>query len=398
MPARVDVPTPRASPRVKVRSLALLPVVANHPLALCDLRIATDLSDLLQGSISRGTRNTYQCGFESLQEFCRPLKLSPLPVDAITLAAWMMERCRSIKVKSVVKYVCGIRFAHIMEGLEWRLSDNPLIQSTIASLKKRYPVSSAMQKVPLSLSLLLKLCQGMRGWPILSQLSFDDLVWATASSIAFFAALRGGEFFAQPKSDRPLLTGKAVNLRTSPLGPYVFINVPLPKTRKDLASIPAMAASPTKAPANFPFDPVKLLSCYRARAAQKGINVLGEHAAFKSKHDKPIDRLFMVGKAEKLRAATGIDIRDSDGKSIKVSAASWRAGFVMSSRQADVQDSTVRANGRWTSVGGPIPYMVDTLDLFQKLSNQLVNKHYEKNQAGVEPNAGGKFESCSLFL
>jgi hypothetical protein len=106
----------------------------------------------------------------------------------------------------------------------------------------------------------------------------------------------------------------------------------------------------------------------------------------------------MVGKAEKLRAATGIDIRDSDGKSIKVSAASWRAGFVMSSRQADVQDSTVRANGRWTSVGGPIPYMVDTLDLFQKLSNQLVNKHYEKNQAGVGPNAGGKFESCSLFL
>jgi hypothetical protein len=42
--------------------------------------------------------------------------------------------------------------------------------------------------------------------------------------------------------------------------------------------------------------------------------------------------------------------------------------------------------------------MVDTLDLFQKLSNQLVNKHYEKKPAGVEPNAGGKFESCSLFL
>ena len=398
MPDRAAGPSACPLPQLKVCFLPLIPVVANHQLALCDLRLATDLSDLLQGSISRGTRSTYHCGFESLKEFCRPLELSFLPVDAITLAAWMMERCKTIKVKSVVKYVCGIRFAHIMEGLEWKLSDNPLLQTTIAGLKKRYPAASVMQKVPLSLSLLLQFCQGMRGWPILSQLSFDDLVWATASSIAFFAALRGGEFFVQPKSDRPLLTGKAVSLRSSALGPYVFINVPLPKTRKDLASIPAMAASPTKAPANFPFDPVKLLSCYRARAAQKGINVLGEHAAFKSKHDTPIDRLFMVGKAEKLRAATGIVIRDSDGKPIKVSAASWRAGFVMSSRQADVQDSTVRANGRWTSVGGPIPYMVDTLDLFQKLSNQLVNKHYEKNQAGVEPNAGGKFESCSLFL
>jgi hypothetical protein len=333
-----------------------------------------------------------------LKEFCRPLKLSFLPVDAITLAAWMMERCKTIKVKSVVKYVCGIRFAHIMEGLEWKLSDNPLLQTTIAGLKKLYPTAGVMQKVPLSLSLLLNLCQGMHGWPLLARLSFDDLVWATASSIAFFAALRGGEFFLQPKSDRPLLTGKAVSLRISSQGPYVFINVPLPKTRKDLESIPAMAASPTEAPANFPFDPVVLLRCYRARAVQKGIDVLGVNAAFKSLNGKPIDRLFMVGRAEQLRTAAGIEIRDSNGKAIKVSAASWRAGFVMSSRQADVQDSTVRANGRWTSVGGPIPYMVDTLDLFQKLSNQLVNKHYEKNQAGVEPNAGGKFESCSLFL
>ena len=371
--------------------------MAKHQLALCDLQLATDLSDLLQGSISRGTRSTYHCGFESLKEFCRPLGLSFLPVDAITLAAWMMERCRSIKVKSVVKYVCGIRFAHIMEGLEWKLSDNPLLQTTIAGLKKLYPVSSVMQKVPLSLSLLLNFCQGMHGWPLLSRLSFDDLVWATASSIAFFAALRGGEFFLQPKSDRPMLTGKAVSLRSSSLGPYVFINVPLPKTRKDLVSIPAMAASPTEAPADFPFDPVLLLQCYRSRATQKVINVLGDQAAFKSQNGKPIDRLFMVGRAEKLRAALGIEIRDSNGKAIKVSAASWRAGFVMSSRQADVQDSTVRSNGRWTSASGPVPYMVDTLDLFQKLSNQLVTKHFEKNQTGVM-NAGGKFVSGTLFL
>ena len=399
MPKRAASPTARSLPQLKVSSLALIPVVANHPLALCDLRLATDLSDLLQGSISRGTRSTYHCGFESLKEFCLPLNLSFLPVDAVTLSAWMMERCKTIKVKSVVKYVCGIRFAHIMEGLAWNLSDNPLLQTTIASLKKSYPVSSTMQKVPLSLSLLLQFCQGMRGWPVLSQLSFDDLTWATASSIAFFAALRGGEFFVQPKSERPLLLGRAVSIRGSSQGPYVFINVPLPKTRKDLESVPAMAASPTEAPLNFPFDPVLLLRHYRARAGQKGINVLGVNAAFKSHDGKPIDRAFMVGRAEKLRAAAGVVVLDYNDKAIKVSAASWRAGFVMSSRQADVQDSTVRCNGRWTSVGGPIPYMVDTLDLFQKLSNQFVNKHYERSQTGVgSTNAGGKFASSTLFL
>ena len=81
----------------------------------------------------------------------------------------------------------------------------------------------------------------------------------------------------------------------------------------------------------------------------------------------------------------------------KVWAASWRAGFGMLSRHAAILDSTVRSNGRWTSAGGPIPYMVDILESFQKLANQLVSKHYEKKQAGVEINAGGKFVSSSLL-
>ena len=229
----------------------------------------------------------------------------------------------------------------------------------------------------------------MKGWPRVDLLSFDDLTWATASSIAFFAALRGGEFFTRPKSDRPLLTGRAVSLRCSPQGPYVLINVPVPKTRKDLVSVPAMAASPSQW-MSFPLDPVKLLRAYRLRAAQLAI-------AFKLSSGKPIDRNFMVGRAESLRAKTGIEILNTDGKPVKVSAASWRAGFVMSSRHADVLPSTVRSNGRWTSVSGPMPYMVDTLELFQNLSNQLVTKHYEMKQAGVG-NAGGKFVSDSLLL
>jgi hypothetical protein len=240
----------------------------------------------------------------------------------------------------------------------------------------------------------------MAGWPTLSMLSFDDLTWATASSIAFFAALRGGEFFSQPKSDRPLLSGAAVIIRDSAQGPYVLVNVPSPKTRKDLVSTPAMAASPSCCKGIFPLDPVILLRAYRARAARLSINVMGLNAAFKSKSGKPIDRKFMVGRAEILRASANVKILDTNGKPIKVSAASWRAGFVMSARHADVLPSTVRSNGRWTSASGPIPYMVDTLELFQNLSNQLVMKHVEMSQAsvGTSSNAGGKFMSSNLLL
>ena len=137
-----------------VKCSALLPVVACHALARTNQRLAVDLSELLRSSINRSTRGTYQCGFASLSDFCRRVHLCAMPVDAITLAAWMMEKCKTVKVKSVEKYVCGIRFAHIMEGHDWKLSDHPLIQKTLAGLKKQYPSSNTLQKVPLSLPLV----------------------------------------------------------------------------------------------------------------------------------------------------------------------------------------------------------------------------------------------------
>ena len=378
------------------RAAVLLPVIARHDLAFNDLQLACDLSDLLRESISKGSTSTYSCGFKSLTEFCKLKKLSFLPVDAVTLCAWMSVKCKSVKVKSVIKYVCGIRFAHILEGLEWNLSSDPLVTLTISSLKKKYPTSDILQKIPLSLTMLLQMCHQLVGWPVLSHLSFDDLAWATASCIGFFACLRGGEFFVQPKSDRPILTGAAVSLRSSPSGPYVYIEVPSPKTRKDLVSIPALASCNID---DFAFNPVKLLSVFRARAAALSIDVLGANAAFKSRNGKPIDRAFMISRAERLRAAAKIVILNSDGKPIKVSAASWRAGFVMSARQANITGDTIRSSGRWKSVGGPIPYSVDTLDTYQSMTAALVSNHTTRTQRGPGlSSAGGHFASSSLLL
>jgi hypothetical protein len=281
-----------------------------------------------------------------------------------------------------------------MGGVEWTLTAHPLVKIAITSLKKKYPSSNILQKIPLSLSMLLQMCQCMHGWPSTKKLSFNDLVWATASCIAFFACLRGGEFFVQPKADRPILTGAAVSLRSSLTGPFVFVEVPSPKTRKDLISIPAIAASPMS---NFVFDPVLLLQAYRERAACQKINVLGKNAAFKSSDGSPINRLFMVSRAESLRAKAKISILDTAGKPIKVSAASWRAGFVMSARQAGVMPDMIRNNGRWTSVGGPLPYTVETLDNYQQMTKSLVSTYTLSTLKGAS-SAGGQFASSSLLL
>jgi hypothetical protein len=34
------------------------------------------------------------------------------------------------------------------KGFDWNLTDNPLVQLTIKSLKKKYPTSNVLQKVP----------------------------------------------------------------------------------------------------------------------------------------------------------------------------------------------------------------------------------------------------------
>jgi hypothetical protein len=84
-----------------------------------------------------------------------------------------------------------------------------------------------------------------------------------------------------------------------------------------------------------------------------------------------------------------------------VSAASWRAGFVMSARQAGVMPDVIRNNGRWTSVGGPMPYTVDTLDTYQQMTRSLVTSHTKRTLKGAGsfgPGAGGHFVSSSLLL
>jgi len=130
----------------------------------------------------------------------------------------------TVKPKSLMKYICGVRF----------VPRHPLVLMCLSALRKRYPSQNILQKVPLSLGILLAMCRRMPGWPILSSLLFADLLWATASSVAFFAALRGGEFFTYKGSDRPILLGSMVRLLGGLSSAFVLIAIPSPKTRPDL--------------------------------------------------------------------------------------------------------------------------------------------------------------------
>ena len=107
----------------------------------------------------------------------------------------------------------------------------------------------------------------------------------------------------------------------------------------------------------------------------------------------------MISRAEKLSVAAKVEVLNTGGKPIKVSAASWRAGFVLSARQAGIVQESTRTNGRWTSVSGPIPYTVETLDVYRAMSKLLAIDHSTNTRKGAgSAGAGGQFASSSLLL
>ena len=145
------------------------------------------------------------------------------------------------------------------------------------ALRKRYRTKSKLQKVPLSLDTLLAMCRSMTGWPNHKRLSFNDLLFATASSIAFSAGLRGGEFFTYPKSSRPLLRGKDIMPASSSNADLLIIDVPKPKNRPFAASARTYANGSHLLPE---FHPSFLLKAYRKSAMALGLNVLHNEPAF----------------------------------------------------------------------------------------------------------------------
>jgi len=69
----------------------------------------------------------------------------------------------------------------------------------------------------------------------------------------------------------------------------------------------------------------------------------------------------------------------------------------MSARQAGVMPDMIRNNGRWTSVGGPLPYTVETLDNYQQMTKSMVSCYTKSTLKGAV-SAGGQFASSSLLL
>jgi hypothetical protein len=372
----------------------LLPAIGSHPLAIADPSAAHALSDMLKDAVTPGTASTYASAFSQLVDFCASRGMPSLPVSNVTLAAWLTFKAgQGVKAKSLSKYVCGVRHAHILHLGQWHLSNDSLVSLTLRAAGTRAPSSNKLRKSPLSLDTILRCCHVMPGWPILGNLLYDDLLWITASVIAFFAALRGGEFFVREGSSRPVLRRSMLTVvRNSGPSAFIRVDVPSPKTNKQRSSEPALAMDPGS---HFELSPIRLWLTYdSARRRHFGIQPQ-DPPAFQLQSGEPLSGSFMLGRARDLCRNANLQVLDCDGRVVPVGAASWRAGYVLSAKNAHISDSTICANGRWRSLPSAAPYSFESTRSLGQAATSISSLVCQGGPSATF--AGGRFLSDNVL-
>ena len=299
-----------------------------------------------------------------------------MPVDAVTLGAWMVSKTnkrgpndeeKQISPGSLKKYMSGIRWNHIVNGHPWPFKGDAWLALVKNSIAKEFPRKQFL-KIPMSIQLLQTLCAAAPHWPVFARMAFDDVLWICASTIMVFAALRGGEATRTKGSARPILVGQDVILDTLSSTPGVVIRVRRPKTDPGADFQTGRAYDPE---GDHLLCPSTILWAYRARAAARGLDVLGTEPAFKMDDGKVLTMDFMMARANVLKSRAGIRILDEQLGDVPFRAASWRAGYVLSARSAGISEKQIRDTGRWRSDGGPAPYTFTSKEAFRAASTAM---------------------------
>jgi hypothetical protein len=342
--------------------------IGAHPLSVSDPRLGALISYGFVHHVVPGTISSYTTATKHYLTFCRNRGLRPWPVDDILLAGYIHWITLRISTQSLKMYLAGVRYSHELEYGPWRLEGNDLVRRTIRYVKRKFPSTNDISKLPVSLSLLRRLLAFLPGWPNLQDLSRDDLAFATASVVAVSAFLRGGEFLSYPTSSRRLLVRSNLVVRSIEVNGRrartLVISVPQPKNQWEVDSVDVPCFS---SPAAGPMDVVALYEAWCARFPDEPSN-----PAFSRAPGEALSRAFMVSRTAELMALAGIPAVNSCGRPIPIKAASWRAGGVRSALDAGLSEAMIMEYGRWRSTAWRHYLMHTPYDMFTASARMMV--------------------------
>ena len=334
-------------------SSSSLQVLNNHPLVTADPALAGDLSGVLVSYLTPGVEQSYSVVVKSYIRFCEARGLCPFPVDSVLLCAWTLRLSTSIKVDSLRMYHSGVRFAHINRGFEWTLQGDERMRRLMRHLKRKYPSDGKGLKVAITFNVLQTILPLLPGWPDLTALSHDDLLFAFASVVAVGAFLRGGEFSYKPRQSRAILPFTSIFPSAAHGGECLVVRIPQTKTQwwRACTDVPVFPHG-----GESPFNVVSLYTAFCEASPHVAVDgakvatpVSVSLPAFHHLDGSPMSRDWLVSRTLDLLSRGGVSLVDDRGRSMTVKSASWRAGGVMSAVAANVSESVIMELGRWRS-------------------------------------------------
>jgi hypothetical protein len=348
--------------RAGVRPQALIGLVSAHPLAMADPYMAWLVSDSQMNHVVPSTRKGYETAIRSYTTFCQNRRLAPWPVDEVKMVGWMLYMGQKIKSTSLRKYMSALPYGQALqhEHFPWTLAGCEPVRKALRYIRHRYPCSPKASKLPISLALIYSLVKVLPGWPVVARLSFDDLLWLTASVIVTSAFLRGGEFLASSDSDRAILSMSAVEITTLRSKPVLIVKPPQPKTRMDLTEVSIPCFAPPSAGA---LGPVALFEAYCKRSPIVGSRAPGLIPAFHRVDGSALSKDFMKKRTLALMRLAKIEVVCPAGLATKILASSWRAGGVRSAMDANIPESIIMELGRWRSAAWRHYLLFSPLDI-----------------------------------
>jgi hypothetical protein len=324
-------------------------MLRGHPLVLASPTMAAALGEAMDNDIIYGTARSYDSVANNYVQFCEMRGLEPWPADAVLVSAWILRIVTRVKPSSLQVYLAGVRRIQLNLGHSWLLRKSEMVRRTLRYVKRKFPSSGkALLKLPVCLQVLRRILPLLSGWPDLTQLSFDDLVYACASVVAVCAFLRGGEFLFTPGQTRPILCHRHFSFGKVRGKPALIVFVPQTKTdwwHKE-ARVPIFP-SPTSS-----FDPHRLWTAVCKRSPLVGSDGIASSSSLPAFHNadgQPLRKKDMVKRTMDLVRQADLAPTDDRGRAMKVQAASWRAGGVRSATDANVSEPLIMELGRWKS-------------------------------------------------
>ena len=172
------------------------------------------MQELINQSLAKSTRTTYDTGTHRFLHFCKHHHVQPLPASKATIAYFAAELSNTLTPATVNVYVAAVGSLHRQAGLPNPTSHNPTLNMVKKGLRRAHTAPpSSTPRQPITTQILADMLQAIKQSHKLC--SHDRLMLTAAFTLAFFGFLRISEFTTPSKAFNSQLHPSAKNIHWS---------------------------------------------------------------------------------------------------------------------------------------------------------------------------------------